>query len=161
MFVWNSLHNLWHCETFAGGKPEHKESGWKGQAYFSGTWLPLVPSLEAKSHQKKKLEQCLSKGQQFLVVLTTYLPVNKNSCHSFPSYKLLRNTRNLRKILSHLSDLGQMLKSSLPPKSRLLFISLPCSFPWPSGTLPLPVLLPVLGLLCGASEGLILQTHRP
>lgn len=30
---------------------------------------------------KTQLEQCLSKGQQFLVVLTTYLPVNKSNCH--------------------------------------------------------------------------------
>lgn len=41
------------------------------------------------------------------------------------------------------------------------FISLQCTFPWPAGTSLLLVLLSALGLLCGASKGLSLQTLEP
>lgn len=64
---------------------------------------------------------CTIHRHHFLVTLKMYLPVKKKLLPFTVILKIDRNTRNVRKkILSHLSDLDQTLKSNQQPKSRTL-----------------------------------------
>lgn len=92
----------------------------RASIFFSGTWVPLVPNLEAKSYQNKIRVMSKLTGSIFWWHWKHICQLKKVIAF-FSHFKTCLGTlETWEKILSHLSDLGQMLKSNHPPESGTL-----------------------------------------